>query len=96
MGRHYATTPAPPKRGNEAPLTNRLARSVLRPTRYHKISHNPVAIRKLFVDLFLEAYKRAPHQITIDLDATDDPVTGGAFLSWILRLLLLSVALYLL
>ena len=36
---------------------NRLERSVLQPTRYHKISHNPVAIKKLFVDLFLEAYK---------------------------------------
>jgi Transposase DDE domain group 1 len=55
---------------------NRLERGVLQPTRYHKISHNPVAIRKLFVDLFLEAHKRAPHQITIDLDATDDPVHG--------------------
>jgi len=55
---------------------NRLERSVLQPTRYHKISHNPVAIRKLFVDLFLEAHKRAPRQITIDLDATDDPVHG--------------------
>ncbi len=55
---------------------NRLERSVLQPTRYHKISHNPVAIKKLFVDLFLGAYKRAPRQITIDLDATDDPLHG--------------------
>src|SRR5438132_1952085 len=55
---------------------NRLERSVLQPSRYHKISHNPVAIRKLFVDLFLDAHKRAPRQITIDLDATDDPVHG--------------------
>src|SRR3954469_2869958 len=31
---------------------NRPGRSVLQPTRYHKISHNPVAIRKLFIDLF--------------------------------------------
>ena len=29
--------------------------SRLEPTRYHKISHNPVAIKRLFVDLFLEA-----------------------------------------
>jgi hypothetical protein len=35
-----------------------------------------VAVRKLFVDLFLEAHKRTPRQITIDLDATDDPVHG--------------------
>src|SRR6266699_2346618 len=55
---------------------NRLERSVLQPTRYHKISHNPVAIKKLFVDLFLEAHERAPRQITIDLDATDDPLHG--------------------
>jgi hypothetical protein len=55
---------------------NRLERSLLESTRYHKISHNPVAIRKLFVDLFLEAHDRAPAQIILDLDATDDPVHG--------------------
>jgi hypothetical protein len=55
---------------------NRLERSVLEPTRYHRISHNPVAIRNLFVDLFLEAHERAPAQIILDLDATDDPVHG--------------------
>jgi Transposase DDE domain group 1 len=55
---------------------NRLERSVLQPTRYHKISHNPVAIKSLFVDPFLEAHKRASRQITIDLDSTDDPLHG--------------------
>src|SRR5882724_10785814 len=55
---------------------NRLERSVLEPTRYHRISHNPFAIRKLFVDLFLEAHERAPAQIILDLDATDDPLHG--------------------
>src|SRR5438876_755797 len=55
---------------------NRLERSVLEPSRYHKISHNPFAIRNLFVDLFLEAHERAPAQIILDLDATDDPVHG--------------------
>jgi hypothetical protein len=55
---------------------NRLERSVLEPTRYHRISHNPFAIRNLFVDLFLEAHERAPAQIILDLDATDDPVHG--------------------
>ena len=34
---------------------NRLKLSRLEPTRYHKISHNPVAIKRLFVDLFLDA-----------------------------------------
>ena len=55
---------------------NRLELSQLQPTRYHKISHNPVAIRGLFVDLFLEAHKRPPSEIILDLDATDDPVHG--------------------
>ena len=55
---------------------NRLELSRLEPTRYHKISHNPVAIRRLFVDLFLEAHERAPNEIILDLDATDDPVHG--------------------
>jgi hypothetical protein len=55
---------------------NRLELSQLQPTRYHKISHNPVAIRGLFVDLFLEAHERPPREIILDLDATDDPVHG--------------------
>jgi hypothetical protein len=55
---------------------NRLELSKLEPTRYHKISHNPIAIKKLPVDLFLEAHKRAPRQIILDLDATDDPLHG--------------------
>src|SRR5213592_3998447 len=56
---------------------NRLELSKLEPTRYHKISHNPAAIRDLFVDLFLEAHARAPKQIILDLDATDDPIHGA-------------------
>jgi hypothetical protein len=28
----------------------------------------------LLVDLFLDAHKRAPSEIILDLDATDDPV----------------------
>jgi hypothetical protein len=55
---------------------NRLELSRLQPTRYHKISHNPVAIRSLFVDVFLEAHQRPPREIILDLDATDDPVHG--------------------
>jgi hypothetical protein len=55
---------------------NRLELSRLQPTRYHKISHNPAAIRDLLVDLFVEAHDRAPRQITLDLDATDDPLHG--------------------
>jgi DDE family transposase len=55
---------------------NRLELSRLEPTRYHKISHNPVAIKKLPVELFLEAHERPPSEIILDLDATDDPVHG--------------------
>src|SRR5580698_3003530 len=55
---------------------NRLELSRLESTRYHKISHNPMAIRHLFVDMFLEAHGSVPRQIILDLDATDDPVHG--------------------
>jgi hypothetical protein len=56
---------------------NRLERSKLEPTRYHKVSHNPIAIKRLLVDLFLEAHARAPNEIILDVDATDDPVHGN-------------------
>jgi hypothetical protein len=55
---------------------NRLELSRPEPTRYHKASHDPAAIERLFVDLFLEAHRRAPEQIILDLDATDDPLHG--------------------
>jgi hypothetical protein len=55
---------------------NRLELSRLQPTRYHKISRNPIAIKRLLVDLFLEAHTRAPREIILDLDATDDPLHG--------------------
>ncbi|HZB91134.1 MAG TPA: IS1380 family transposase [Stellaceae bacterium] len=45
-------------------------------TRYHRISHDPAAIERLLVDLFLEAQRRPPQQIVLDLDATDDPLHG--------------------
>src|SRR5271154_3814515 len=55
---------------------NRLELSRAEPTRYHKISHDEAAIEGLFVDLFLEGHAKAPKQIILDLDATDDPVHG--------------------
>ena len=55
---------------------NRLELSRTEPSRYHKISHDPDAIKALFVDLFLDAHKSAPAQIILDLDATDDPLHG--------------------
>ena len=55
---------------------NRLELGRAQPTRYHKISHEPGAIEALLVDLFLEAHRRAPARIILDLDATDDPLHG--------------------
>jgi len=37
---------------------NRLELSRLEPTRYHKISHNPIAIKRLIVDLFVPRSRR--------------------------------------
>jgi len=68
-------------RQNCAPLAgkstlNRLELSRGEPTRYHKISHDAAAIERLLVDLFLDAHGKAPKQIILDLDATDDPLHG--------------------
>lgn len=70
------------KRADCAPLAgkstlNRLELSRPEPTRYHKVSHDAAAIEALFVDVFLEAHRRAPAQIILDLDATDDPLHGN-------------------
>jgi hypothetical protein len=69
------------KRSDCAPIAgkstlNRLELSRPEPTRYHKISHDGTAIETLLVDLFVEAHRRAPRQIVLDLDATDDPLHG--------------------
>lgn len=55
---------------------NRLELSKPEPSRYHKISYDAEAVDRLFVDLFLDAHRTAPSQITLDLDATDDPLHG--------------------
>ena len=34
------------------------------------------AVESLLVDLFLDAHARAPREIVLDLDATDDPLHG--------------------
>ena len=44
--------------------------------RHHKLDHDPSAIERLFVDLFLDAHREPPTRIVIDLDATDDPLYG--------------------
>ena len=55
---------------------NRLELSRNEPSRYHKIAYDAGAIETLPVTLFLEAHKRPPAQIILDLDATDDPLHG--------------------
>ena len=69
------------RRADCAPLAgkstlNRLELSLPLPSRYHRIDHDPEGIERLFVELFLEAHRRAPKQIILDLDATDDPLHG--------------------
>ncbi|MEX2481951.1 MAG: IS1380 family transposase [Gammaproteobacteria bacterium] len=44
--------------------------------RYHKVRPDGAAIERLFVELFLEAYDKAPAEIVLDLDATDVPLHG--------------------
>ena len=71
-----------PKRANCAALAGKSTLNRLEhapegePTRYHKIGHDKEAIEHLFVDLFLEAHKKPPKEIILDLDATDDPIHG--------------------
>ena len=55
---------------------NRLERSKEEPSLYHKIAYDGAAIERLLVDLFLESHASAPEKITLDLDATDDPLHG--------------------
>ena len=46
------------------------------PSRYHKIDHDPEALQALLVTLFIQAHSQPPDEITLDLDATDDPLHG--------------------
>jgi hypothetical protein len=55
---------------------SRLELSRTEPTRYGKLRADTAAIEALFVDLFVDAHRKAPEQITLDLDATDDPLHG--------------------
>jgi hypothetical protein len=69
------------KRSDCAPLAgkstlNRLELSRAEPSRYHKISYDAAQIEAVFVDVFLDAHSAPPPQITLDLDATDDPLHG--------------------
>ena len=49
----------------------------LRPgNRYWKIIHHAEKFEELFVSLFLESFEKAPEEIVLDFDATDDPLHG--------------------
>ncbi len=47
-----------------------------RGARYKKSVARPAAIERLFVDAFVQAHPTPPASITLDLDATDDPLHG--------------------
>jgi Transposase DDE domain group 1 len=72
-----------PRRKACAPLAgkstiNRLEHAPRAPSdRYRKIAVDGSAIEDLFVDLFLDAHDRAPEEIVLDLDATDDLLHGA-------------------
>jgi len=55
---------------------NRLEHAPAGPDRYRKIGHDPAAIERLPVELFLDAHRSPPKEIVLDLDATDDPLHG--------------------
>jgi hypothetical protein len=44
--------------------------------RYRKITVDAGAVESLLIDLFLDAHAKAPKEIVLDLDATDDPLHG--------------------
>ena len=44
--------------------------------RYKRIVARPEAFDELLVELFVESHSRAPQEIWLDLDATDDPLHG--------------------
>ena len=70
------------KRSDCAPVAGKstLNRLEHRPRReagkYHKIDYDAPSLEVLFVDIFLDGHKRAPKEIVLDLDATDDTIHG--------------------
>ena len=42
--------------------------------RYHKIRPDGEAIERLFVELFLEAYRKPPAEIVLDLERRNEPI----------------------
>ena len=70
------------KRSDCAPVAGKstLNRLEHRPRReagkYHKIDYDAPSLEALFVDIFLDGHKRAPKEIVLDLDATEDTIHG--------------------
>ena len=70
------------KRSDCAPVAGKstLNRLEHRPRReagkYHKIDYDAPSLEALFVDIFLDGHKRAPKEIVLDIDATDDTIHG--------------------
>jgi DDE family transposase len=44
--------------------------------RYRRIAVDPEAVDRFFVELFLDSQRKAPEQIVLDCDATDDRIHG--------------------
>jgi hypothetical protein len=44
--------------------------------RYRKVVYDSQAVESFFVDAFLDAHRRPPREVVLDLDATDDPIHG--------------------
>ena len=69
-------------RGDSTPLAGKSTLNRLKhapshsPDRYHKTDHDPEALQALLVELFVQAHPQPPDSITLDLDATDDPLHG--------------------
>jgi Transposase DDE domain group 1 len=77
IARRWRARSGPNALARWVPVTlNRLELGRAQPTRYARLAADTAAIEKLFVDLFLDAHPSAPEQITLDLDATDDPLHG--------------------
>jgi hypothetical protein len=46
-------------------------------SKYKKIAASKLDIEKLFIKLFIQSYKKPPKSITIDFDASDNPIHGN-------------------
>lgn len=46
------------------------------PDRYHKVAYDGFLLAEVFVDVFMAAQAGVPERLTVDLDATDDPLHG--------------------